>query len=55
MKGLVFTNENCVGCNRCIGACSCQGANIAQNKDGQNFIEVYDERCIACGACFDVC
>jgi len=21
-EGLVFTNDNCVGCNRCIKACS---------------------------------
>lgn len=55
MEQLVFTKDSCVGCNRCIGACSCQGANIAKDKDGQNFIVVDDDRCIACGACFDVC
>lgn len=55
-KGLVYTNENCVGCNKCIGACSCLGAMIAsKNKEGKNVIEVDHEKCIACGACFDVC
>ena len=55
MANLVFTNENCIGCNKCIGACSCEGANVAKNVNGQNRIEVDPDRCIACGACFDVC
>lgn len=55
MSQMVFTTKDCVGCNRCIGACSCQGANIAKNIDGDNIIEVDMEKCIACGACFDVC
>ncbi|MDE7366130.1 MAG: 4Fe-4S binding protein, partial [Lachnospiraceae bacterium] len=52
---LVFTNDNCVGCNKCIGACSCLGANVQSEKDGHNRIEVNGDKCIACGACFDVC
>lgn len=55
MEQLVFTTDACVGCNRCIGACSCKGANIAKNKNGENVIEVDTDKCIACGACFDVC
>ena len=54
--GLVYTNDSCVGCNRCISVCSCMGANIATtDADGNNRIEVDEDRCIACGACFDVC
>lgn len=52
---LVFTNEKCIGCNKCIHACSCIGANVFAVREGQNRIEVDAERCIACGACFDVC
>ena len=52
---LVFTNDNCVGCNKCIGACSCLGANVQSEKNGHNRIEVDGDKCIACGACFDVC
>ena len=52
---LVFTNDNCVGCNKCIGACSCMGANVHCNVDGKARIEVDGDRCVACGACFDVC
>ncbi len=53
--GLIATNDNCVGCNKCIKACSCMGANIAVEKDRNNVIEVHPERCIACGACIDAC
>lgn len=53
--GLVKTNENCIGCNRCIRACSCTGANIAVEKERGNIIEVNPDKCIACGACIDAC
>ena len=53
--GLVKTNENCIGCNRCIRACSCIGANIAVEKERGNIIEVNPDKCIACGACIDAC
>lgn len=52
---LVFTNENCEGCNKCISACSCMGANLLSEKDGKIRIEVDGDKCVACGACFDVC
>lgn len=41
--GSVRTNENCVGCNKCIGTCSCMGAMVArQDESGRNVIEVDD-------------
>lgn len=55
MTTLVYTNDKCIGCNKCINACSCNGANIAANENGQNRIEVDPNKCIACGACFDAC
>ena len=54
--GLVRTNENCVGCNKCIRSCSCAGASVAgHTEDGRNIIHVDGSRCISCGACMDVC
>ncbi|MCR5788869.1 MAG: 4Fe-4S dicluster domain-containing protein [Lachnospiraceae bacterium] len=52
---LVKTNDSCIGCNRCIRACSSMGANIAVERDRGNVIEVDPDRCIACGACIDAC
>ena len=41
MKSLVFTNDNCRGCNRCIGVCSALGACISTEKDGRKHIEMF--------------
>lgn len=56
-EGLVFTNDNCVGCNRCIKVCSTMGACVSSKPDaeGNSRIDVDGDRCISCGACFDVC
>ena len=54
-KSLVFTNDKCIGCNKCISVCSCIGACVASEVDGRNHISVDGDRCVACGACFDVC
>lgn len=54
-NSLVFTNDKCIGCNRCISVCSCIGACIAEEKDGKKRIAVNPDKCVACGACFDAC
>lgn len=54
-EALVYTNEKCIGCNKCTSVCSCEGACITKEVDGQMRIEVDGSRCVACGACFDVC
>ena len=53
--GLIKTNDKCIGCNKCIRACSCIGANVAVEKERGNIIEVDPKKCIACGACLDAC
>ena len=52
---LVFTNDNCIGCNKCIRACSCVGACIAVEENGYARIDVDPDKCIGCGACIDAC
>lgn len=55
-NGLVVTNDNCIGCNKCISVCSCAGACVASElENGKNRIDVDGDMCVACGACFDVC
>ena len=55
-KGLIFTNDKCIGCNKCISVCPVITANRAvKTEEGLQRIEVDGERCIACGACFDAC
>lgn len=48
---MIFTNENCVGCNKCIRSCPVLTANVAQN----GVVKVDSKMCIECGVCFDNC
>lgn len=48
---MIYTNEKCIGCNKCIRSCPSVMANIAD----EGRIEVNPDMCIACGACFDHC
>lgn len=52
---LVYTTDECIGCNKCIRACSCMGACVSTNEDGKERIVVDTTKCIACGACIDAC
>lgn len=53
---LIYTNDNCVGCNKCISVCSCPGATVAsESSDRTNVINIDSTKCITCGACFDAC
>lgn len=54
-EALVYTNDQCVGCHKCISVCPVLTANKAVEENGQNKILVDGNHCIACGACFDAC
>ena len=54
-NGLVYTNEKCIGCNRCIMVCPVPGANRSVSQDGKNRIVVDPSKCIHCGNCIREC
>lgn len=54
-NALVYTNEKCQGCNRCISVCPVLTANYSVPTEMGQRIEVHSENCISCGACFDAC
>lgn len=54
--GLVYTNDKCIVCNKCISVCPVPSANYAVKlDDGGSRIDVEGDACISCGACFDAC
>lgn len=48
---MIQTNDNCIGCNKCIKGCPTLPANIAKEKQ----IHVNTDACISCGTCVSVC
>ncbi len=54
-ESLVYTNEKCVGCHKCISVCPVLTANKSVEEDGQHKIVVDGKQCVGCGACFDAC
>lgn len=54
-EGLIYTNDNCIGCNKCVRICSSFGASISKSGPGKASIQINADRCVVCGACIDVC
>lgn len=56
-NGLIYTNQNCSGCNKCIAGCPVLAANvvIADEESGQTKIMVDANKCISCGHCIKEC
>ena len=53
---IVYTTDQCVGCNKCIDACPVITANyVVGHQGGKQSIQVHSHQCISCGACLDVC
>lgn len=55
-KTLVYTNDQCIGCNRCVKSCPALGAcTSVEGEDGTRRIDVNGSYCVSCGACIDAC
>jgi diguanylate cyclase (GGDEF)-like protein/PAS domain S-box-containing protein len=54
-KGILFTNDNCIGCNKCISQCSIIGANISVLSNGKRRIHIDANKCNHCGKCIIQC
>lgn len=54
-NGLIYTNDNCIACNKCINQCSIFGANVSVENNGKNHIEVDSRKCNDCGKCINLC
>lgn len=52
---IYLKEEQCVGCNKCIGNCPIPGANVAYQTNDGNKIKINGEKCIHCGECIKVC
>lgn len=49
---LIYTNDLCTGCNKCVRECPVLISNVAI-EEGR--VTVNPDNCIGCGACFDAC
>lgn len=49
---LIYTNDLCTGCNKCVRDCPVLTANVAIQE---GHVQVDADKCIGCGACFDAC
>ena len=50
-----YTTDICIGCNKCIKACSYVGACVMTKENGKDRVKVNPDACVSCGGCADVC
>lgn len=53
--GRIYTNDNCVGCNRCVHTCPTLGANISSKASDRIRNVISDKNCVHCGRCISKC
>ncbi len=54
-QGLIYTNENCICCNKCVKVCTSPGASYLSINGETSAVHIDAGRCISCGACFVQC
>lgn len=52
---LIYTNDKCIACNKCVRICNSPGASVSKVSGGRSVIHIDFDRCMVCGACIDVC
>ena len=53
---LVYTNDKCIGCDKCVNACHSMGAFVyRQGDNGSHTVQINGDYCTGCGACLDAC
>lgn len=53
--GIIKSNLDCIGCNRCVTTCPVLGANVTTTDKGVTRVEVSAKKCIECGNCIKEC
>ena len=54
-NGLIYTDDKCIACNKCISLCNIIGANISVFKNGKSSVLVDPVKCNHCGKCIKSC
>lgn len=54
-QGLIYTNDNCISCNKCVRVCTSPGASYVSAGGGDSAVHIDPLRCVSCGACFAQC
>lgn len=54
-QGLIYTNDNCISCNKCVRVCTSPGASYVQLNGDSAVVNIDPHRCVSCGACFALC
>lgn len=54
-NGLIYTNDKCIACNKCINQCAILGANVSLLKKGKTHVEIDSRKCNDCGKCIKLC
>ena len=54
-NGLIYTDEKCIACNKCISLCNISGANISVFKNGKSSVQIDPVKCNHCGKCIKTC
>ena len=52
---ILFTNDKCIGCTKCISNCSIISANISTFENGLPRVKIDSDKCNHCGKCIRIC